>query len=155
MEIVIRAAIAFFIIWLVTRAAGRATLGELSSFELVVFVVLGDLVQQGITMNDRSLTGSLLAVTTVVLLAAILGYANMRWPKFGKITQGRPIVLVRDGQIDRKALHRERIGIDELSMLARQSGIEKYSEIRLAIMEASGKVSFFTQEASADSADSV
>ncbi len=141
MEIVIRAAIAFFIIWLVTRAAGRATLGELSSFELVVFVVLGDLVQQGITMNDRSLTGSLLAVTTVVLLAAILGYANMRWPKFGKI--------------DRKALHRERIGIDELSMLARQSGIEKYSEIRLAIMEASGKVSFFTQEASADSADSV
>ena len=134
----------------------RRVLGGVAALVvLVVFVVLGDLVQQGITMNDRSLTGSLLAVATVVLLAAILGYANMRWPKFGKITQGRPIVLVRDGQIDRKALHRERIGIDELSMLARQSGIEKYSEIRLAIMEASGKVSFFTQEASADSADSV
>ncbi|MEF9874388.1 MULTISPECIES: DUF421 domain-containing protein [Actinomycetes] len=147
MEIVIRAATAFIILWLVTRAAGRSTLGELSSFELVLFVVLGDLVQQGITMEDRSLTGSLLAVFTMVVLAAALNFANMRWPKLGKLMQGRPIVLVRDGVLDRKALHNERIGLDELSMLARQAGIENYSSIRLAILEASGKISFFTQEA--------
>lgn len=147
MEIVIRAAAAFIILWLVTRAAGRSTLGELSSFELVLFVVLGDLVQQGITMEDRSLTGSLLAVFTMVVLAAALNFANMRWPKLGKLMQGRPIVLIRDGVLDRKALHNERIGLDELSMLARQAGIENYSSIRLAILEASGKISFFTQEA--------
>ncbi|WPR64351.1 DUF421 domain-containing protein [Glutamicibacter protophormiae] len=149
MEIVVRAAIAFVILWLVTRAAGRSTLGELSSFELILFVVLGDLVQQGITMEDRSLTGNLLAVLTMIVLAVILSYANMRWPKVGKITLGRPIVLVRDGIIDRRALNGERIGLDELSMLARQAGIEKYSSIRLAILESSGKVSFFTQEAEA------
>ncbi len=151
MEIVIRAATAFIILWLVTRAAGRSTLGELSSFELVLFIVLGDLVQQGITMEDRSLTGSLLAVFTMVVLAAALNYANMRWPKLGKLMQGRPIVLIRDGVLDRKALHNERIGLDELSMLARQAGIENYSSIRLAILEASGKISFFTQEANAAS----
>ncbi|WP_417372348.1 DUF421 domain-containing protein [Glutamicibacter protophormiae] len=149
MEIVVRAAIAFVILWLVTRAAGRSTLGELSSFELILFVVLGDLVQQGITMEDRSLIGNLLAVLTMIVLAVILSYANMRWPKVGKITLGRPIVLVRDGIIDRRALNGERIGLDELSMLARQAGIEKYSSIRLAILESSGKVSFFTQEAEA------
>lgn len=149
MEIIVRAAIAFVILWLVTRAAGRSTLGELSSFELILFVVLGDLVQQGITMEDRSLTGNLLAVLTMIVLAVILSYANMRWPKVGKITLGRPIVLVRDGIIDRRALNGERIGLDELSMLARQAGIEKYSSIRLAILESSGKVSFFTQEAEA------
>ncbi|QRQ78302.1 DUF421 domain-containing protein [Glutamicibacter protophormiae] len=149
MEIVVRAAIAFVILWLVTRAAGRSTLGELSSFELILFVVLGDLVQQGITMEDRSLTGNLLAVLTMIVLAVILSYANMRWPKVGKITLGRPIVLVRDGIIDRRALNGERIGLDELSMLARQAGIENYSSIRLAILESSGKVSFFTQEAEA------
>ncbi|QIV86813.1 DUF421 domain-containing protein [Glutamicibacter sp. PAEs-4] len=147
MDIVIRAAVAFIILWLATRAAGRSTLGELSSFELVLFVVLGDLVQQGITMEDRSLVGSLLAAFTMIVLAAILNYANMRWPKLGKLMQGRPIVLVRDGVLDRKALHAERIGLDELSMLARQAGIENYSSIRLAILEASGKISFFTQEA--------
>lgn len=149
MDIVIRAAAAFIILWLVTRAAGRSTLGELSSFELVLFVVLGDLVQQGIVMEDRSLAGSLLAVLTMVLLAALLAYANMRWPKVGKLTQGRPIVLIRDGSIDRKALNSERIGLDELSMLARLAGIEDYSSIRLAILEANGKVSFFTHEAAA------
>lgn len=147
MDIVIRAAIAFIVLWLVTRAAGRSTLGELSSFELVLFVVMGDLVQQGITMEDRSLLGNLLAAFTMVLLAAILAYANMRWPKIGKLTQGRPIVLIRDGSIDRKALNAERIGLDELSMLARLAGIEDYKSIRLAILEANGKVSFFTHEA--------
>ncbi|MGP5700402.1 DUF421 domain-containing protein [Glutamicibacter arilaitensis] len=147
MDIVIRAAIAFIVLWLVTRAAGRSTLGELSSFELVLFVVMGDLVQQGITMEDRSLLGNLLAAFTMVLLAAILAYANMRWPKIGKLTQGRPIVLIRDGSIDRKALHAERIGLDELSMLARLADIEDYNSIRLAILEANGKVSFFTHEA--------
>ncbi|MGO2081036.1 DUF421 domain-containing protein [Glutamicibacter arilaitensis] len=116
MDIVIRAAIAFIVLWLVTRAAGRSTLGELAAF-------------------------------TMVLLAAILAYANMRWPKIGKLTQGRPIVLIRDGSIDRKALHAERIGLDELSMLARLAGIEDYNSIRLAILEANGKVSFFTHEA--------
>lgn len=147
MEIVIRAAIAFVVLWLVTRAAGRSTLGELSSFELVLFIVLGDLVQQGITMEDRSLTGNLLAVLTMILMAVLLAYFNVLWPKLGKLTQGRPVVLIRDGQLDRKALHHERIGLDELSMLARQAGIEEYSSIRLAILEANGKVSFFTHEA--------
>lgn len=151
MEIVIRAAAAFIILWLVTRATGRSALGELSSFELVLFIVLGDMVQQGITMEDRSLTGSLLAVFTMLVLAVALNYANMRWPKVGKLMQGRPIVLIRDGVVDRKALHKERIGLDELSMLARQSGIENYSSVRLAILEASGKISFFTQEANAAS----
>lgn len=147
MEIVIRAAIAFIVLWLVTRAAGRSTLGELSSFELVLFIVLGDLVQQGITMEDRSLTGNLLAVFTMVILAVLLAFVNMRWPKIGKLTQGRPIILIRDGVLDRKALHHERIGLDELSMLARLDGVEDYSSIRLAILEANGKVSFFTHEA--------
>lgn len=149
MEIVIRAAIAFVVLWLVTRAAGRSTLGELSSFELILFVALGDLVQQGITMEDRSLTGSLLAALTMIVLAVVLSYANMRWPRIGKLTLGRPIVLVRDGVIDRRALSGERIGLDELSMLARQTGIEEYSSIRLAILKSSGKVSFFTKEAEA------
>lgn len=150
MDIVIRAAIAFIIIWLITRAAGRSTLGELSSFELVLFIVIGDLVQQGITLENRSLLGNLLSVFTMVLLAVLLAYANMRWPRIGQLTQGRPVVLVRDGVIDRKALHNERIGLDELSMLARQAGVERYDDIRLAILEANGRVSFFTQEAQTD-----
>src|SRR5690625_7933336 len=104
MEIVIRAAIAFFILWLITRAAGRATLGELSTFDLLLFVTMGDLIQQGITMNDTTLVGGVLAVGTIAIMSVAMGLANTRWPKLGRLLEGRPIVVVMNGKIDRKAL---------------------------------------------------
>ena len=144
MEIVIRAAIAFVILWAVTRASGRSTLGELSSFDLLLFVTMGDLIQQGVTMEDRSITGGLLAVGTIAVLAFVLGLANSRWPRIGRLLQGRPVVLIHNGRIDRGALKRERIGINELAMMARLERIEDFGQVRVAILEANGKVSFFT-----------
>lgn len=144
MEIVIRAAIAFVILWAVTRASGRSTLGELSSFDLLLFVTMGDLIQQGVTMEDRSLTGGILAVGTIAVLAFVLGLANSRWPRLGRLLQGRPIVLIHNGRVDRRALKRERIGINELAMMARLERIEDFDDVRVAILEANGKVSFFT-----------
>ncbi|GAA1496805.1 hypothetical protein [Paeniglutamicibacter kerguelensis] len=78
MEIVLRAAITFFLLWLITRAVGRSTLGELSSFELLLFITMGDLVQQGVTQEDHSVTGGLIAVGTMALLTVMLGYVNVR-----------------------------------------------------------------------------
>lgn len=78
MEIVLRAAITFFLLWLITRAVGRSTLGELSSFELLLFITMGDLVQQGVTQEDYSVTGGLIAVGTMALLTVMLGYVNVR-----------------------------------------------------------------------------
>lgn len=77
-EIVLRAAITFFLLWLITRAVGRSTLGELSSFELLLFITMGDLVQQGVTQEDHSVTGGLIAVGTMALLTVMLGYVNVR-----------------------------------------------------------------------------
>lgn len=147
MDIVLRAGIMFVLLWVMIRASGRSTLGELSSFDLVVFLVMGNLVQQAITLEDRSLTGALLAVGTMVVLSAGLSSAKARWPKFGRTLQGRPVILIRDGVVDRKTMQRERIGIDTLNMMARQAGIDDYNSVRLAILEANGKISFFTHEA--------
>lgn len=146
MEIVIRAAIAFFILWLITRAAGRATLGELSSFDLLLFVTMGDLIQQGITMNDTSLVGGVLAVGTIAVLSVAMGYAGARWPKFGRLVDGKPIIVVHNGKIDRRALRREQVSPDELAAMARQSQFESFDDIRLAILEADGRISFFPKE---------
>ncbi|HIW45866.1 MAG TPA: DUF421 domain-containing protein [Candidatus Yaniella excrementigallinarum] len=147
MDIILRAAIMFLLLWTMVRASGRSTLGELSSFDLVVFIVMGNLVQQGITLDDRSLTGGLLAIGTMMALSVGLSYAKARWPRFGKTLQGRPVILIRDGVVDRKTMQHERIGLDTLSMMARQAGIEDFDVIRLAILEANGKISFFTTEA--------
>jgi uncharacterized membrane protein YcaP (DUF421 family) len=77
MEIVLRAAVTFIVLWLITRAVGRSTLGELSSFELLLFITMGDLVQQGITQEDHSVTGSLLAVGTIALRAERMGIDDL------------------------------------------------------------------------------
>src|SRR5690625_3967678 len=142
MEIVIRAAIAVFILWLITRASGRATQGARSSFDLLLFVAVGDLTHQGITLNAPSLPGGALAVGTIAVLSVAMGYAGARWPKFGRLVDGRPIIVVHNGKIDQRALRREQVSTDELAAMARQSQFESFDDIRLAILEADGRISF-------------
>src|SRR5690625_918604 len=126
MDIVLRAGIMFVLLWVMIRASGRSTLGELSSFDLIVFVVMGNLVQQAITLEDRSLTGGLLAVGTMVVLSAGLSSAKARWPRFGRTLQGRPVILIRDGVVDRNTMQSERIGIITLHKKARQAVLVDY-----------------------------
>ena len=146
MEIVIRAAIAFALLWLLTKASGRATLGELSSFDLLVFVTMGDLIQQGITAEDRTLTGGVLAVATFALLAVALDFASSHSTRISRIVEGPPVVLVSQGTIHKSALRRFHISDDELRTAARQSGFESLDGIRLAVLEHNGKISFFEEQ---------
>jgi uncharacterized membrane protein YcaP (DUF421 family) len=87
-EIVIRATVMFAFLWLVTRAVGKRELGQLSAFELVLLVTMGDLVQQGITQEDYSVTGGMLTIGTFALLSVALSCATARlrrrcWPPSG------------------------------------------------------------------------
>ena len=82
MEIVVRAVVIFGFLWLVTRVVGRSTLGELSTFQLLLYVTMGDLVQQSITQQDYSLTSGILAVGVFALLTILLSWINSRWPGY-------------------------------------------------------------------------
>ncbi len=146
-ETVIRATVAFSILYLITRASGRSTLGELSSFDLLLFITMGDLIQQGVTRGDVSLAGSVVAVATFAVLAVAFGFVNVRWPRvLGTRLTGSPIILVKNGDVDEKALRRERISINELRTAARQSEVKFLDDVELAILEPNGKFSFFRLE---------
>lgn len=147
MEIVIRAIVVFAFLWLVTRAVGRSTLGELSTFELLLFVTMGDLVQQGVTQQDSTVTGAMLAVGTFALLTVALSYLSWRWPRTRSVVHGVPVVVVVDGEPCIEAMRTERLSMDELMAAARQEGIELFAHVRLAVLEDDGKVSFFTRMA--------
>src|SRR5699024_7390835 len=147
MDIILRAAIMFLLLWTMVRASGRSTLGELSSFDLVVFIVMGNLVQQGITLDDRSLTGGLLAIGTMMALSVGLSYAKARWPRFGKTLQGRAVSLIPDGVVDRTTLEHERIDWHTVHLMTREASSDECDVRRLAILEANGKFSLFTTEA--------
>jgi uncharacterized membrane protein YcaP (DUF421 family) len=148
MEIVVRAVVVFFFLWLVTRAVGRSTLGELSSFELILFVTMGDLVQQGVTQQDFSLTASLLSVSTFALLTVLLSWVNWRWPRLRKVVHGVPVVVVHDGEPAVETMKAERLAFDDLYAAAREQGIERLADVRVAVLEADGKISFFARSGS-------
>ncbi|MGQ0623980.1 MAG: DUF421 domain-containing protein [Sporichthyaceae bacterium] len=147
MEIVFRAVVVFAFLWLVTRSVGRSTLGELSTFELLLYVTMGDLVQQGVTQQDTSLSGALLAVGVFALLTVALSYANWRWPRARAVIHGVPTVVVSCGEPDLAAMRTERLSLDDLMAAAREDGIERLADIRLAVLETDGKISFFTTAA--------
>jgi len=149
MEIVFRSLVVFFFLWVVTRAVGRSSLGELSTFQLLLYVTMGDLVQQAVTQQDYSVTAAILAVSTFAILTVVFAWLSYKFPKTRPLFNGVPLVIVKDGEPQLEALKNERMSIDDLYTQARQQGIRKLSEIELAILETDGKVSFFTKSGGA------
>jgi uncharacterized membrane protein YcaP (DUF421 family) len=148
MEIIFRAAFIFFFLWVVTRAVGRNSLGELSTFQLLLYVTMGDLVQQAITQQDYSVTAGVLGVATFAVLTVVFGWFSWRYRKARPLINGVPIIVVEDGEPIVEALANERMSLDDLFTQARQQGLKKLGDIDLAVLETDGKVSFFTKEGS-------
>lgn len=146
MEIVFRAVVVFFFLWIITRVVGRSTIGELSTFQLVLFITMGDLVQQAVTQQDYSVTAGVLAVSVFAVLTIALSWANARWPLVRSITHGVPVIVLEQGEPVQSTMRRERLSLDDLMAAARQQGFERLSSVRLAVLEANGALSFFAAD---------
>lgn len=141
MDIILRAAATFILLFAVTRIMGRRELGEMEPFDLILLVVVGDLIQQGVTQSDYSFTGAALALSTIAVLTVATSYLSFRVKRLRPVLQGRPTVLVLDGEVQSENLRRERITVDELQAEARQQQVMSLSDIRLAVLETSGRIS--------------
>jgi uncharacterized membrane protein YcaP (DUF421 family) len=142
MDIVFRGIFVFFFLYVLMRMMGRRELSSLEPFDLILLIVLGDAVQQGLTQDDYSLTGAFLAIGTIAILQLAVSYANFRFPKLRPVLDGEPIVVVQDGKPIEKNLRRERVTIDDLAAAARQQNIAKIEDVQWAVMETSGAISF-------------
>jgi uncharacterized membrane protein YcaP (DUF421 family) len=151
-EIVIRAALMFLFLWAVTRAVGRSTLGELSTFELLLYVTMGDLVQQSVTQQDYSLTSGVLTISVFAMFTTALSWAQWRFPRTRPFISGRPVVVIRDGVPLSEALRQQRLSTSDLMAAARQEGIRNLGEVDVAILENDGKISFFTRNEDSEGA---
>ena len=141
MEIVARASVVFFFLLLLTRGLKRRVLADLSPFEMILLVVLGDIVQPGVTQEDSSLTGAVLAACTFGFWVTVTTWATWRSRRLRRVVDGVPIVLVEDGRPVEAALRLEQMPVEELFEAARQQGIDDLSAIRLAVLEPSGRIS--------------
>jgi uncharacterized membrane protein YcaP (DUF421 family) len=142
MDIIARATVLYFMILLITRALGRRELSEMSPFELLVLVVVGDLIQQGVTQEDYSLTGAVLSVGTIALWSLVLSYLTYRWLRLHEVIQGVPALVYGDGKPLEDVLHTQRLELEDLLEAAREQGIGDLSELEYAVLEADGRFSF-------------
>ena len=143
MDIVLRAAVIFVVLWIVIRVSGKREIAQLSAFDLIVLVTLGDLVSQNVMQEDYSLTGGLLAVSTVVVMAMALSWLAFRFPRTRPLLEGRPRVVVRDGEVDLAVLHGERMAVPDLFEAAREQGVRSLRDVELCVLETDGGFSFF------------
>jgi uncharacterized membrane protein YcaP (DUF421 family) len=146
MEIVLRSVVTFGFLLLITRATGKKELSQLTAFELILLVTIGDLVQQGVTQEDQSLTGAFTAVGTMALLIVLLSAIQFRWPGTRTAIRGLPVVVLRDGRPLAEAMRLERLDIDELKEGAREQGIDDLARVRIAILEPDGRLSFIQDQ---------
>ena len=142
MDIALRAAVLYVFIVFVTRVIGRRELSSLSPFDLILLIVLGDAIQQGLTQDDYSVTGALIAVSTIASLQVLTSWLGFRSDRARRVFEGLPIVLVEDGRIIEKNLKRERMTEDEVAEEMRMQQIASFDEVQWGILETNGSISF-------------
>lgn len=147
MDLVIRAAVAYVAVFAFTRLLGRRELSQMQPFDLILLVVIGDLIQQGVTQNDLSVTGLLLVVATVGLLQVAASYLSFRFKRLRPLLEGEPVVIVENGAFIERNLKRERLTVDDVTEEMRLHEITSLAEVRWAVLETSGRMSFIKKEA--------
>lgn len=142
MGIVLRSVAIYAFLWIVLRGLGKRELSQLTAFDLVVLVVMGDLIQQGLTLEDMSVTGAMLAVTPMALLTVASAAISVRWPRAGRVLEGVPVVIVQHGTVVKEALHNERLDLADLFEAARTEGISDLRDVEWCVLETDGHFSF-------------
>jgi len=142
MDIVLRAIALYVFVVFIMRVIGRRELSSMTPFDLVLLIILGDAIQQGLTQDDYSVTGAVLAIATIASLQVFTSYLSYKSRGARKVFEGEPIVLVERGELVEHNLKRERMTPDEVAEEMRQQQIGSLDEVEWGILEANGSISF-------------
>ena len=145
MDLVLRTVFMYLLVLVLTRTVGRRELGSLEPFDMIMLIVIGDLVQQGVTQSDYSITGMAIVITTLAVMTVLFAYAGFKFDRLRPVIEGEPIVLVKDGEVLERNMKTQRLTLHEIESEARMQQIGSLEEIRYAILETSGKISFVTK----------
>jgi uncharacterized membrane protein YcaP (DUF421 family) len=136
--LVVRAVVVYAFLLVALRLAGRRELGQMTSFDLILLLVLSNAVQNSMNAGDDSLAGGLVSAVTLVLLNWAVGWAAYRWRAVERVVEGSPIRIVTDGKVHVRALRRELLTLSELRSALRKQGIMRIQDARQVILEPDG-----------------
>ena len=141
LRIIISTLVIYLFIVIAIRLFGKKELAQLSVVDMVFILLISNAVQNAMVGPDSTLSGGLVAATTLFVMNYALKYLQYRFPKFGKIVEGDAIMLVYKGKMLQSHLKRAKISETELMEAVREHGVATVKEVDLAILEVDGNIS--------------
>ncbi|MEO5826392.1 MAG: YetF domain-containing protein [Gemmatimonadales bacterium] len=142
MNAVLRPAAIYFALLLVFRLTGRRSIGDITTFDFLLLLVISEALSSALLADDHSITAALIASITLVGLDVALSLAKRFWPALDQVLDDEPVVLFLNGRLQQERLHKERVSEDDILEAARQAhGIDSLDDIRCAVLERRGKIS--------------
>lgn len=143
---VLRGVAIYLLVTVLMRLSGKRAVGQFTPFDLILLILIGNAVQNGINGGDNSLTGALVMATTLVVLNYAVAWGSSRSSRFRGLVEGRPALLARDGRVFHEVLRRELVSDADFEKAMRQSGCEHARDIHLAILETNGHITIETRD---------
>ncbi|HEV2128931.1 MAG TPA: YetF domain-containing protein [Thermomicrobiales bacterium] len=147
MDAVLRALAIYVILMLIFRIAGKRALAQITTFDFVLLLVIGEATQQALLGNDYSIANAALVITTLIGIDVGLSLLQQRFPAIGPLTEDVPLVLVNEGEVLRERLDKSRISESEILEAARdKQGLERMDQIKFAVLERAGTISIIPKQ---------
>ena len=138
---VLRATAIYALVMVLIRVSGKRAVGQFTPFDLVMLILIGNAVQNGINGGDNSLTGAAIMATTLIALNYGVAFVTSRSRRAERIVEGVPVVLARDGKLFEGVLRRELVSRDDFREALRMNGIDDVAKVELALLETNGSIS--------------
>ena len=141
MDTVFRALAVYAILLIIFRISGKRSLAQITTFDLVLTLIISEAIQQALVDSDNSMTNAIILVLTLVATDIGLSLAKQRWGAFERIVEGTPVILLEQGHLHEARMRAERVGPEEILGAAREAhGLERLDQIKYAVVEQNGHI---------------
>jgi uncharacterized membrane protein YcaP (DUF421 family) len=147
MESVIRAIVVYLFLLVLFRIMGKRSLGQITTFDFVLLLIISEAIQNGMVGNDHSLTNALVLVLVLTTFDLGLTLVKERWPKFARIAEGTPLIILENGRPLYGRMQKARVDEGDILTAARElRGLERLDQIKYAVLERNGQISVIPQD---------
>jgi uncharacterized membrane protein YcaP (DUF421 family) len=149
-EKALRSLLVFVFLVIALRLGGKREIGQITTLDLVVLLLVSNVLQNAMIGNDNSVVGGFIGAATLLAANFLLVRITFRSRLAREVVEGRPSVLVDQGKVDEHALRREAITINELRMLIYDKGFDRLGDVPLIVLEPNGRIAALKEDAAAD-----
>ena len=147
MDSIFRGIVVYAFLLIVFRIAGKRTLSQTTTFDLVLLLIISETTQQAMVDNDHSVTNGFLLIFTLIGLTILLSLLKQRFPKLDTLLEGTPLILVDRGKVLKERMDKSRVDEKEILAAARLTqGLGRMDQIQYAILERNGEISIIPKE---------